>query len=115
MASYGGRTFSVIQQQGMLPQWVQMPNVAVRHYAGGNRDNIQYAGRGNYRLDVLALDQTSGATAAWQALVSNTARTLTDLWGDTYTNVYLVEVGAARWNGADNFYEIPLVFMRSGA
>lgn len=115
MATYGGRTFNAIQQQGALPQWVQAPNVMVRHYAGGNRDNIQYAGRGNYRLDVLALDQAADASSAWQALVSNTARTLADLWGDTYANVYLIEVGAARWNGVHDFYEVPLVFMRLGA
>lgn len=120
MAAYGGRSFNVYQQgSGLLPQWTRESNVTVRHYAGGAKDNIQFGGQGNYKMEVQAYVPPSVATstevASWQALVNGTARTLSSLWGQTFNNVYLIGVGEAQWHGIENFYTIPLTFMRLGA
>ena len=115
MAQYNSVVFSVIGESGLYQEWVQEPNVTVRHIPYSNQDDVQTAGRGNFTVTVGVLLETAGALAALQASVGSTARTLYEFLGATHASVLLVGVSDARRYGSSNKILATLSFNRAGA
>lgn len=82
-------TSSHIPAKIFTDQPEQDPNVTLRHIPYANFDNVQFAGRGNWKLAFTARVDNNSDVATLQSSVDGTARTLVYA-GVTYNNVYLI-------------------------
>jgi hypothetical protein len=115
LSTYANATFYARIPDGLRPGWEQEPNISVRHLPFANQDDMQAMGRGNYRLTVPARLDDDSAIGLLQAAVGATARTLTDYYGATYSNVYLVAVSNPQRLTGQTTWFVNLEFLRAGA
>ena len=116
MASYAGVTFEeLVDSQGIRPLWAQRAYISERLVPFGNKEIVQSAGRGNFRISVPVQVTGAGNIATLQAAVGATGRTLTGLFGTTYSNVLLVGVENPQRMNTANDWRATLTFVREGS
>lgn len=96
MPSYAGVTFEAHTPGSLRPDWQQEAVITRRLIPGGNKENVQSAGRGNRRITVTAILSSAADLATLQAAQGATLRTLTDLFGDTEVSTALLNVSPPR-------------------
>lgn len=116
MPTYAGVTFKVVlEPQDFRPVWTRQANISVRNIPYANKDNVQSAGQGNFRMTVTAVIAADADLATLQAAVGVTGRTLTDLFETNYNNTYLLAVDNPRRQTARQYIWADLTFMREGS
>lgn len=96
MPTYNTISFDAHVPGSLRPDWTQEVFVTRRLIPYGNKENVQSAGRGNFRITVTAILAAAADLATLQSSQGATTRTLTDLFGTTYSSTALVAVGAPR-------------------
>lgn len=115
MPSYAGVTFTeVMPDPRSRPDWERRAFITERVIPYANKEDVQSAGRGNYRITVPVTLTNVGDLATLQSAQGATRRTLTNLFGSTYSNVLLVNVGPPeRWENEARAI-VSLTFVREG-
>lgn len=116
--TYNGVTLVPLAEDRMWrPQWEQAQAWTARLIPYANKDDVQFAGRGNRRLTLQVLVENDSGIATLLAATGTTGRTLANLYssGDNYTNTRLLEVkDIRRWDfGAK--WVATLIFDREGS
>lgn len=118
-ASYAGVTFNtdISDDEGFVPRWEQEAFIARRVIPFANREDVQSAGRGNYRVTLKAYITSDSGVATLQAAVGTTPRTLTNPFGNSvnYANTLLVGVTDIRRRAWAEEWELTLEFERVGS
>lgn len=113
MPTYAGVTFSAEAPGGFAPFWERESLVATRPIPYGSRDDVQYAGQGNYRVTLSAWVETEAGLATLQAAVGIVPRTLTGLYGSDHASVRLLRVANPRRARTGSGYYATLEFDRA--
>ncbi len=109
MTQYAGVTFEVYAaDQFTRPDWEREHYDSSDHIPFSNRDHVQRSGLGNELITVPVVLSSDGAWAALKAAQGTTKRTLTDLFGQTYTGVMLRKARSPRrgWTQATIIAEL---------
>ena len=117
MAAYASVTFIARMQDSLAPRWRQEATITERVIPYANYDDVQSAGRRNFKLEVEATLTAAADVSTMQAAVGITLRTLTNIFGDSvnYTNVALLSMGPVLKVPGQNYWFVSLVFTRQGA
>ncbi len=115
MPTYNSVGFDVVMDGDWRPEWEQEANINREHFPWTNKDDVQALGRGNYRITLTALIDSDADAAALRSSVGVTTRTLTDLFGTTYTGVMLVGYRRPRRHELEELWQVELEFEREGA
>jgi hypothetical protein len=118
-ASYAGVSFNtdISGDEGFVNRWEQEAFITRRVIPYANKEDVQSAGRGNYRVTLKAYLTSDSSVATLQAAVGTTLRTLTNPFGDSvnYSNTMLVAVSDIRRRSWQQEWELTLEFERMGA
>ena len=117
MATYAGVTFEeIVDSAGIRPSWAQRAYISERLIPYGNLENVQSAGRGNWRVTISAQLTAAEDLATLQAAVGATTRTLGALFGDAdNSNVALIAVDNPWRFNTSNYWYCDLTFVRVGS
>lgn len=95
MPTYAGISFYVARKGDTTRYWERESHVSRRHIPYGNRDDVQYGGKGHWRWTGQIYVESEAAYAALEAASgTTTGRTLTDFLGETKSDVRLNSVTA---------------------
>lgn len=93
MATYGGITFRTMAPSGIVPDWTSETQIARRHIPNSDTENLQFMGRGNYKISVICRFASQVDRALMRQLAGDgIGRTLADFLGETHSDVILVNV-----------------------
>ncbi len=115
MTTFAGVEFECLTLDGFRPEWEQEPNIARRHIPYSNSDDVQHAGRGNYRMVIPAKLTSDADLATLRAAVGITPRTLGDYFGADYAGTMLTAVRSPRRVAWRAIWFVELEFEREGA
>ncbi len=94
MSTYAGVTFhGRLEDDGYRPHWMREKTIARRKLGGGNSEDLQDVGFGNYFIEFDARIDDDAGVATWQASVGLTKRTLGTFGGTNWPNVMLTFLG----------------------
>lgn len=115
MSSYAGVDFDVVMDNPQqVPVWQQRAFITERVIPYSNTEDVQSAGRSNFKITVAVTYDGANDLATLQAAVGTTRRTLSDFLGATHNSVLLIEVASAyRWENETRGVA-ELTFVRQG-
>ena len=96
MAVYGGVTFSVQFSDIFVPEWDQPKVINRTQIPYSDKEDVQFGGTQNPKLVVTAIISSRADLDTLLGLRGGTARSLSNYYGDTYADVYLVDVTNVR-------------------
>lgn len=91
MPSYAGVAFEIEQgSDDFTPVFARESHVSRRKIPHGNKEDVQYGGKGNWRWSGrIQVDNAEDFAALEAASGDGVARTLTDFRGETISGAYL--------------------------
>jgi hypothetical protein len=114
MAEYAAVQFSPQLVSDFHPDFDRELVVQRTHIPYSDSENVQVAGKGNWRVTLPIVVQSDADRLALIAAMGATPRTLSDFFGRTETNVMLVAVGGSQRTWMQQIWVLVVTFEREG-
>lgn len=117
MSAYAGVTFDVVMTDPTRrPNWRRGATIVERIIPYANKEDVQSVGLGNWRITVPVTLTNAADLGTLQSAQGTTRRTLTSLFGTTYTsNTMLIQVGDPYEYENETRTVVDLTFVREGS
>lgn len=116
MTAYKDVPFEALTPGGMHPLWNQETHIVRTHYPYSDQDDVQYLGRGNKTVKVLARFATLADLEAMRALAGLPgAGAIDDLFGASYATARLLGLRVIEIANVGGLLKAELEFDLGGA